>query len=186
MQATLISLHILTFVLTFEAPTQLQPDKHMQSAEAIHHSAPARQVTTWYTARTAGMNAHCGLPTKQQTKQNTYKILYKSSPISTSNCFLNPTSEVFSTACTDIYPSLLSFLFFFFYRSGKSKYSNSPDDSLFRHIASVYATNHLFMSKNTPCVGDYFKGGVTNGAEWYNVPGELSRFRRLNVMPNLD
>lgn len=54
-------------------------------------------------------------------------------------------------------------------------YSNSPDDALFRHLAQVYANNHPIMKTGEPkCAGELdetFKDGITNGAQWYDVPG---------------
>lgn len=52
------------------------------------------------------------------------------------------------------------------------RYSASPDDKIFRHLASTYATNHKTMSKNIHCY-DHFQGGITNGAYWYDVPGGM-------------
>ena len=51
-------------------------------------------------------------------------------------------------------------------------YSATPDDEVFKLLAHTYADNHLTMSKDeSRCPGDHFKGGVTNGAQWYDVPG---------------
>ena len=55
-------------------------------------------------------------------------------------------------------------------------YSISPDDELFRHLASTYATNHKTMSKTNKrdcTTGQQFVGGITNGAYWYNVAGGM-------------
>ncbi|KAI6236268.1 Peptidase-M14 domain-containing protein [Aphelenchoides besseyi] len=69
---------------------------------------------------------------------------------------------------------------------GMSEYSKSPDDSTFRHLASVYANAHAHMSKNDhpPCDGtpsDNFarQGGITNGAKWYSVSGGMQDFNYL-------
>lgn len=51
-------------------------------------------------------------------------------------------------------------------------YSATPDDQIFRHLASTYATNHKTMSKGDAC-NDNFEGGITNGAFWYDVPGGM-------------
>lgn len=51
-------------------------------------------------------------------------------------------------------------------------YSATPDDELFIHLASTYATNHKTMSKEKEH-NDGFKGGITNGAFWYDVPGGM-------------
>ena len=61
-------------------------------------------------------------------------------------------------------------------------YSASPDDATFRHLASVYASAHATMSSSaTPscAAGDKFKNGVTNGAEWYDVPGGMQDFNYM-------
>lgn len=54
-------------------------------------------------------------------------------------------------------------------------YSSSPDDTLFRYLAQVYAKNHPIMKTGEPkCDGEpdeTFKDGITNGAHWYDVPG---------------
>ena len=49
--------------------------------------------------------------------------------------------------------------------------SASTDDDLFRFLATVYARNHAHMSEGNICPGDSFPGGITNGANWYDVPG---------------
>ncbi|CAG0917995.1 unnamed protein product [Notodromas monacha] len=47
--------------------------------------------------------------------------------------------------------------------------SPTPDDDVFRHLASVYATRHLTMHRGQACDAQTppFPGGVTNGARWY-------------------
>ena len=52
------------------------------------------------------------------------------------------------------------------------EYSAAPDDEIFKHLASTYATNHRTMSKEGE-QADGFKGGITNGAYWYDVPGGM-------------
>lgn len=52
------------------------------------------------------------------------------------------------------------------------RYSASPDDQVFRHLASTYATNHKNMSTSQEC-NQGFEGGITNGAFWYDVPGGM-------------
>lgn len=49
-------------------------------------------------------------------------------------------------------------------------YSAAPDDAMFKHLARVYSNNHLTMHIPGQC-GDNFKEGITNGADWYDVPG---------------
>lgn len=51
-------------------------------------------------------------------------------------------------------------------------YSGSPDDAVFRHLASTYAQTHKTMAKEQHC-NDNFQGGITNGAKWYDVPGGM-------------
>lgn len=55
-------------------------------------------------------------------------------------------------------------------------YSQSEDDSLFRYLALVYSQNHPAMKTGQPncpgSPGETFKDGITNGAYWYDVPGE--------------
>lgn len=59
-------------------------------------------------------------------------------------------------------------------------YSKSEDDSLFRYLALVYSKNHPVMKTGQPnCPGakdETFKDGITNGAQWYDVPGKMIRF----------
>lgn len=52
------------------------------------------------------------------------------------------------------------------------EYSGTPDDKIFIHLARTYATNHKTMSKQGGHSGE-FKGGITNGAYWYDVPGGM-------------
>lgn len=58
--------------------------------------------------------------------------------------------------------------------SGKK--SPSPDDGLFRHLALTYALNHPTMKTGHVCLDDSFENGITNGAQWFDVPGELGGF----------
>lgn len=55
-------------------------------------------------------------------------------------------------------------------------YSQSSDDTLFRHLARVYAANNPAMAKGEPkCEDDpneRFTNGITNGAAWYDVSGK--------------
>jgi len=57
--------------------------------------------------------------------------------------------------------------------------SVAPDDSLFQHLAHLYADNHATMHKGNICPGDAFPGGVINGAQWYDVPGGMEDFNYL-------
>jgi len=58
--------------------------------------------------------------------------------------------------------------------------SASPDDQVFRHLAHLYADNHGTMKQGNLCPGDNFPGGVTNGAQWYDVPGGMEDFNYLH------
>lgn len=53
------------------------------------------------------------------------------------------------------------------------EYSATPDDAVFRLLAHTYANKHKTMHAGDTCSGDYFPGGVTNGANWYDVPGRF-------------
>jgi hypothetical protein len=52
----------------------------------------------------------------------------------------------------------------------------TPDDDVFRHLATVYAKNHATMWMGKPCKpkSESFVGGIVNGAKWYTFVG---RFR---------
>jgi len=58
--------------------------------------------------------------------------------------------------------------------------SVAPDDSVFQHLAHLYADNHATMFRGNICPGDDFAGGVTNGAQWYDVPGGMEDFNYLH------
>lgn len=59
-------------------------------------------------------------------------------------------------------------------------YSKSPDDSLFKYLALVYAENNPVMKTGQPkCeenMAETFQDGITNGAKWYDVSGMLPTF----------
>jgi len=60
-------------------------------------------------------------------------------------------------------------------------YSKSPDDNIFKYIARVYAKNHLTMSTHTAgSFCELFPDGITNGADWYDVPGGMQDFNYLH------
>lgn len=63
----------------------------------------------------------------------------------------------------------------------QGRYSAAPDDPLFKHLASVYAKSHKTMATQDQC-GDKFgsQGGITNGAEWYDVPNGMQDFNYMN------
>ncbi|XP_020298927.1 carboxypeptidase D-like [Pseudomyrmex gracilis] len=54
--------------------------------------------------------------------------------------------------------------------------SKSPDDTLFKYLAHVYADNHPEMHKGDACPPEIFPGGVTNGAYWYEVVGGMQDY----------
>eukprot|EP00794_Sanderia_malayensis_P014035 gene14035-15494_t len=60
-------------------------------------------------------------------------------------------------------------------------YSKTPDDKLFKQLASVYAQHHPIMKTGNPRCGEgeRFPNGITNGAHWYDVPGGMQDFNYL-------
>lgn len=62
------------------------------------------------------------------------------------------------------------------YHQRQGRYSQAEDDSLFRYLALVYSQNHPVMKTGEPNCPDApeetFNDGITNGAQWYDVPGE--------------
>jgi len=60
-------------------------------------------------------------------------------------------------------------------------YQESPDDGTFRFLAKGYSTNHARMSKPGQACdpGEVFKNGITNGANWYSVPGGMQDYNYL-------
>ncbi|XP_020494965.2 carboxypeptidase D isoform X1 [Labrus bergylta] len=62
-------------------------------------------------------------------------------------------------------------------------YSQSADDSLFRHLALVYSQHHDVMKTGQPncpdAMEETFKDGITNGAQWYDVPGGMQDYNYL-------
>ncbi|KYN37346.1 Carboxypeptidase D [Trachymyrmex septentrionalis] len=54
--------------------------------------------------------------------------------------------------------------------------SKSPDDNLFKHLAHAYADNHSLMRRGDACPPEIFRGGVTNGAFWYEVIGGMQDY----------
>jgi carboxypeptidase D len=57
-------------------------------------------------------------------------------------------------------------------------YSQAPDDAVFKHLALTYSKNHKNMHKGQFC-GETFKDGITNGAQWYDVPGGMQDFNYI-------
>ena len=63
------------------------------------------------------------------------------------------------------------------------KYSKSPDDEIFKHLAYTYSKNHPTMHLGQPpCNGEFdrFPLGITNGAKWYNVAGGMQDYNYLH------
>lgn len=58
-------------------------------------------------------------------------------------------------------------------------YSGSPDDAVFKHLALVYSKSHRTMHLQENSCGK-FKDGITNGAEWYDVPGGMQDFNYVH------
>uniref|UniRef100_T1L0V9 Peptidase M14 domain-containing protein n=1 Tax=Tetranychus urticae TaxID=32264 RepID=T1L0V9_TETUR len=50
--------------------------------------------------------------------------------------------------------------------------SLSPDNNVFTHLASLYASHHETMKTGQVCKDDDFINGTTNGAFWFDVPDE--------------
>uniref|UniRef100_W5KNE2 Carboxypeptidase D n=1 Tax=Astyanax mexicanus TaxID=7994 RepID=W5KNE2_ASTMX len=70
---------------------------------------------------------------------------------------------------------------------GISQYSKSPDDAVFQMLATAYSKENTLMHKGHPCPeiavypDEYFKDGITNGAQWYNVPGGMQDWNYINT-----
>ena len=62
-------------------------------------------------------------------------------------------------------------------------YSASPDDDYFKHLARTFADNHGSMAtmdgKSCGYTEKSFHRGITNGAEWYQVPGGMEDYNYL-------
>ena len=56
------------------------------------------------------------------------------------------------------------------------EYSKAPDDAVFRQLAHTYSNNHKTMHQTGNRCGDYFSQGITNGAQWYDVPGMYKKY----------
>lgn len=69
-------------------------------------------------------------------------------------------------------------------KAGKETLNPTPDDNLFRHLASVYSEAHPIMSSGRTCPDNEiqlpFKNGITNGASWYNVKGGMQDYNYLH------
>lgn len=66
-------------------------------------------------------------------------------------------------------------------RSGRSVYTSSPDDDIFRQVSLAYSYGHETMHLGEPCPTDSagFPNGITNGADWYNVDGGMQDYNYL-------
>ncbi|KAK4878716.1 hypothetical protein RN001_011222 [Aquatica leii] len=60
------------------------------------------------------------------------------------------------------------------------KESLTPDNSVFKDLATEYAQLHPLMKKGNVCKGDHFSDGVTNGAYWYEVHGGMQDFNYVH------
>lgn len=76
--------------------------------------------------------------------------------------------ERYSSPCLN--ESLLDFL----YSTGQDCCVDSltPDNSLFKHLASVYVAHNDDMKAGDACPPESFDGGIVNGANWYAVRGK--------------
>ncbi|KAJ8386575.1 hypothetical protein AAFF_G00169010 [Aldrovandia affinis] len=61
---------------------------------------------------------------------------------------------------------------------GKTTYSATPDDKMFKKLAKAYSYAHSWMHKGWNC-GDYFEEGITNGASWYSLSKGMQDFNYL-------
>ncbi|CAJ1065576.1 carboxypeptidase D isoform X3 [Xyrichtys novacula] len=70
-------------------------------------------------------------------------------------------------------------------KKGTSEYSPSPDDKVFQQVSKAYAQENPMMHLGHPCEDlypeEYFQDGITNGANWYNVPGGMQDWNYLNT-----
>lgn len=57
--------------------------------------------------------------------------------------------------------------------------SLTPDDDVFKHLALVYAKNHVKMSRGVACKSGTpaFENGITNGAAWYPLTGGMQDYQ---------
>ncbi|XP_048836679.1 carboxypeptidase D [Brienomyrus brachyistius] len=68
---------------------------------------------------------------------------------------------------------------------GTTTYSKSPDDDVFKMVSLAYSQANPMMRKGHPCEAlypnEYFKDGITNGAQWYNVAGGMQDWNYVNT-----
>ncbi|XP_044058334.1 carboxypeptidase D [Siniperca chuatsi] len=70
-------------------------------------------------------------------------------------------------------------------KKGTTQYSQSPDDKVFQQVSRAFSQENPLMHNGHPCEdlypGEYFEDGITNGANWYNVPGGMQDWNYLNT-----
>ncbi|XP_041656368.1 carboxypeptidase D isoform X2 [Cheilinus undulatus] len=70
-------------------------------------------------------------------------------------------------------------------KKGQNQYSQSPDDKVFQQVSRAYSQENPLMHKGHPCEDlypeEYFEDGITNGANWYSVPGGMQDWNYLNT-----
>ncbi|XP_068440183.1 carboxypeptidase D [Clinocottus analis] len=70
-------------------------------------------------------------------------------------------------------------------KDGLSQYSRSPDDKVFQQVSRAYSQENPLMHKGQACAelygGEYFKDGITNGANWYSVSGGMQDWNYVNT-----
>lgn len=62
--------------------------------------------------------------------------------------------------------------------SDTRKFSETPDNKLFKELAKSYSLPHSMMAHKPQCKGDTkpFSQGITNGADWYPVAGGMQDY----------
>lgn len=61
--------------------------------------------------------------------------------------------------------------------NAESKFSPSPDQDVFKHLALTYSLNHKVMHKSPKCdTIQHFESGTTNGADWYILAGGMQDY----------
>ncbi|GAB1607926.1 carboxypeptidase D-like, partial [Argonauta hians] len=63
--------------------------------------------------------------------------------------------------------------------TSKGRYSKSPDDALFQHLARTYAASHKSMVTHNKCPGPNVTQGITNGAFWANKIGGMQDYNYM-------
>ncbi|XP_029026026.1 carboxypeptidase D isoform X2 [Betta splendens] len=70
-------------------------------------------------------------------------------------------------------------------KDGETHYSRSPDDKVFQQLSRAYSQENPLMHNGYPCKEmypfEYFEDGITNGANWYSVPGGMQDWNYLNT-----